>query len=404
MARAPFVSGAERALLTLLRHLDRARVAPAVVLGCDPAAPGLAHAVGDLDIPVYPAALPRRGLDTFLAWRRSRRILGKAVEEFKPHVLHANDVPSCQAMCVIGSRLRLPRVVHVRWAITARDAAWWARGGTECLLCISAWIKTQLGDASATPLAGARVELLPDAVDWPARDSAGDGIVPGPGDRHDPGVSRTPFGSEPQGRRQPRTCGLALHPSPEFRLGFAGQIIEQKGLDLLIDTLALLPADKRPTLLIAGQDTQRAGAYERELRDRASRRGVAGNIQWLGYLENVDDLYRQVTALACPSRQEPLGLVPLEAARFAIPSFASRVGGFLETIEDGVTGWLVEPSAAAWAEALARVGALDRAALARAGRAAEQRTRTLYAPLNYQKRLVAIYEDLARANSPKRVP
>jgi glycosyltransferase involved in cell wall biosynthesis len=393
VARAPFVSGAERALLTLLRHLDRARVAPAVVLGCDPAAPGLAQALGDLDIPVYPAPLPKRGLDTFLAWRRSLRILGKAVEEFRPHVLHANDVPSCQAMCVIGSRRRLPRVVHVRWAIAARDAAWWARGGAESLLCISAWIKTQLGDVSATPLARARVEVFPDAVDWPAGDSAGYAIVPGPGDQHDPGVSRT----------QPRACGLALHPSPEFRLGFAGQIIEQKGLDLLIDALALLPADKRPTLLIAGQDTQRAGAYERELRGRAEQRGVAGHIQWLGFLENVDDLYRQVTALACPSRQEPLGLVPLEAARFAVPSFASRVGGFLETIEDGVTGWLVEPKAEAWAEALARVGALDRGVVARAGRAAEQRTRTLYAPLNYQKRLVAIYADLARGQSPERV-
>jgi glycosyltransferase involved in cell wall biosynthesis len=361
VARAPFLSGAERALLSTLRHLDRTRIAPLLVLGYESA---VGDAARDLNVPVLVCALPKRSAGSLLAWRRSLRALRRAVDQFHPDVLHANDLPSCQAMCVVGARRRVPRVVHLRWGVTAHDAAWWARGGAQRLLCISAWVREQLGELRDTPLAGAQVELLPDAVDWPADPAC---AVP------------TPVASD-----------------ATIRVGFAGQLIETKGLDLLLEALALLPAADRPTLLIAGQDTQRGGAYERELRDLAERRGVAGSVQWLGFLDDVNDLYQQVTAMACPSRQEPLGLVPLEAARFGVPTLACRVGGFLETIEDGATGWLVEPSAPAWAAALAQLVATDPATRARIGLAAYARTKAQHAPRVYQERLLAIYEELAR--------
>ena len=58
-------------------------------------------------------------------------------------------------------------------------------------------------------------------------------------------------------------------------------------------------------------------------------------------------------------------------ARFAVPTLANRVGGLAETIQDGVTGVLVEPTVAAWAEALRVVE--DQAGLSRMGAAARER-------------------------------
>ncbi len=356
VARAPFVSGAERALMSTLRHLDRSVICPALVLGTQTS---LVEQAQCLDLPVTLVALPRRSRYRPLAWWRSVGTLGRVVRQFQPDLIHANDVPSCQAASVIGHKTQIRRVLHVRWTTSATDAAWWARCGVECVICISRWIRQQLGDTTGSALGGADIQTVPDAVDWPAIDS-------------DSGADRIESTS-PNGPT----------------LGFAGQIIESKGLALVIQAMGRIPKKARPRLVIAGEDTQTGGAYQKQLVDLSRRCGVFEQITWLGFLEDVSHLYRQVSAMVCPSRIEPLGLIPLEAARFGVPTFANRVGGFTETIQDGVTGFLVEPTVEAWTEALSRIH--DPKRLEQLGRAAYARTRRHYAPAVYQQRLEQIY-------------
>ena len=366
VARAPFISGAERALMSMLRHLDRERVEPALVLGYETE---LIDAARSMDMPVQVVSMPRRSGAGWLSWWRSVRRLGAIIAGFRPDLVHANDVPSCQALSVAAGRRGVARAIHVRWGIGAKDAGWFARGGAECVICISGWVRDQLGPIDGTPLMGAGIEVLHDAVDWPALDVSGpDRIVP---------------------------------PTPT--LGFAGQLIEAKGLDLLIEALARMPEARRPRLVVAGRDSQSGGAYEGSLRDLAARRGVSDLIEWSGFLDDVSELYRRVTAVVCPSRVEPLGLVPLEAARFGVPAFANRVGGLVETIEDGRTGWLIGPGddpgapgapggdsgGEAWAAALADV--FDQEKVNRLGRAAREATRLRFSPAVYQHRLMEIY-------------
>ena len=356
LARAPFVSGAERALMSQLRHLDRTRIEPHLVLGCETA---LLDDAAKLNIATDVLPMPKRSPRSLLAWWRSLRKLRRIVRRFQPDVLHANDVPSCQAMSVIGRELQLPRVVHVRWVIGAGEAAWWARAGAERLLCISGWMRQQLGDTTGTALADTQSVVLPDAVDWPAEDTS------------------------PKQRLWPEAVTL----------GFAGQLIESKGLDLVIESMGRLPEEQRPRLLVAGRDTQTGGAYEKTLRELAQRCGVADRITWLGFVDDVATLYAKVTAMVCPSRVEPLGLVPLEAARFGVPTVANRVGGLAETIQHEQTGWLVEPSVEAWAAALPAVA--DRKVNEQLGEAARQRTIAHYSPASYQASLMAMYAKLA---------
>ena len=113
-------------------------------------------------------------------------------------------------------------------------------------------------------------------------------------------------------------------------------------------------------------------------------------MNWLGYLNDVREMYRHVDAVVCPSREEPLGLVPLEAAQFGRPCLATNTGGLAETIEHDRTGWLIDPSADAWGAALAALPGRER--IREIGRAAWERTRSQYGPASYQKRLMEIYE------------
>lgn len=365
IARAPFISGAERALLSMLRHLDRSQIQPHLVVGTQTPLIDQARQLG-IDVSLIPLA--QRSKSTWLLWRRSVKKLKKLTHQFAPHLLHANDVPSCQAISAVGEKLGIPRVIHVRWVISAQEMAWWAYRGTEAVICISQWVRDQLGDPRNTPLASAQFEVVPDCVDWPASDP----ILP---------------------PDQPSQSPLSTNrPDNTPALGFAGQLIESKGLDLVIQALGHTAPNRRPRLLIAGEDTQTGGAYRQRLQSLAQECGVADHITWLGFLDDVSTLYRQVDAMICPSKIEPLGLVPLEAARFKLPTLANRVGGLTETIVHNHTGLLIEPSIDGWTQAFNQLP--DRPQLTRMGLAAHHRTRQFFSPAVYQQKLVKLYSYL----------
>lgn len=363
VARAPFISGAERALVSTLKHLDRGRVQPHVVLG---ERTRLVKLIEQLDIPVTVMDMPKRSRGSVFGWWRSVSQLNAIVHRVKPGIIHANDVPSCQQVSVVGAQCHVPRVIHVRWGITAPAFGWWARKGAEAVVCISDWVRRQLGSLDNTPVAGASIEDIVDAVDWPAENVE----KPAPRKRK---------------KKQPPT------------IGFAGQLIEDKGLDQVITAMGMMDPTDRPRLLVAGEDRQTNGAYQRQLEALAAQCGVADLISWLGFLDDVNELYGQVDAMVCPSRVEPLGLVPLEAARCAIPTFATRGGGFKQTIEHNVTGVLVNDDPAAWAAALKQVQIT--AWLAELGEKAHDRTRAQYSPMVYQQRLMQLYARLASHQS-----
>jgi glycosyltransferase involved in cell wall biosynthesis len=194
--------------------------------------------------------------------------------------------------------------------------------------------------------------------------------------------------------------------SDEVTLGFTGQLIESKGLDLVIEAMGKLPESHNMRLLVAGEDTQTGGAYQEELQQLATKCGVADRIDWLGFLEDVSQLHQRVDAMVCPSRIEPLGLVPLEASQYQVPTIANRVGGLAETIQHGKTGWLVEPTVEAWVRGLMDVAddasgtrEADNTSRMDKGAGAFQRTIEHYAPAVYQRRLLEVYQMLIEAHT-----
>jgi glycosyltransferase involved in cell wall biosynthesis len=90
------------------------------------------------------------------------------------------------------------------------------------------------------------------------------------------------------------------------------------------------------------------------------RRLAGSNVEFLGRRsdEELRTLYQQASALLLPGIED-FGIVPVEAQACGCPVIATGTGGATETVVDGETGLLVdEPSAAGFADALARVAGL----------------------------------------------
>ncbi|HEY5642652.1 MAG TPA: glycosyltransferase family 4 protein [Gammaproteobacteria bacterium] len=71
--------------------------------------------------------------------------------------------------------------------------------------------------------------------------------------------------------------------------------------------------------------------------------GDLGNVELVGWIENVGDYLAAFDLFVYPSLHEALGSTVLDAMQFGLPVVATRVGGIPEFVEDGVNGRLVPP-------------------------------------------------------------
>jgi glycosyltransferase involved in cell wall biosynthesis len=115
---------------------------------------------------------------------------------------------------------------------------------------------------------------------------------------------------------------------------FAGRLTYQKGPDLLLDAIPKVLKNRSDSRFVFVGD----GNMHGELKDRtlASR----GSTRFLGYLPD-EEFVRLLNACdicAIPSRNEPFGLVLLEAWSAEKSVVATDVGGLSENIENYVDG------------------------------------------------------------------
>ncbi len=105
-----------------------------------------------------------------------------------------------------------------------------------------------------------------------------------------------------------------------------------KNLARLIGALALIPADRRPLLVLPGYPTP----HERELRRLAGQRGVPGDVRFLGWVSaaELDDLYRAADCFVFPSLYEGFGLPVLEAMSRGVPVATSGRASLAEVAGD----------------------------------------------------------------------
>ncbi len=141
---------------------------------------------------------------------------------------------------------------------------------------------------------------------------------------------------------------------------WVGRIAPIKGLDTLLDAVARLSAAGQGLrlLIVGGEADEPTNGHEASLRQRIERLRLEDTVRFIGpQPQSVLPVYyvaSDVTVL--PSYYESFGMVALEAMACGSPVIASRVGGLVTTVRDGVTGFLVPDSDVA---ALAdRIGSL----------------------------------------------
>lgn len=164
-------------------------------------------------------------------------------------------------------------------------------------------------------------------------------------------------------------------PADPVRLLSVGRAVPKKGIDTLLDALALLPADRHWRLAHVG-----GGPEMTALKSRAAELGIAARVDWLGPRDQaaVLEQYRAADLFALPCRvagdgdRDGLPNVVVEAQSQGLAVVSTAVGGVPELVEDGLNGRLVPPD-----DAPALAAALDelvtdpdrRRALGRTGQA-----------------------------------
>lgn len=117
---------------------------------------------------------------------------------------------------------------------------------------------------------------------------------------------------------------------------FCGRMAWQKGPDLLLEAIPpLLAYYPHAKFLFVGDGEMRRG-----LKERARQMGVSHATRFLGFKSGRElvELYKCCDAVCVPSRNEPFGIVVLEAWAAGKPVVVSVNGGPREVVTHGVDG------------------------------------------------------------------
>ncbi|CAB4956309.1 unannotated protein [freshwater metagenome] len=270
----------------------------------------------------YQASGAVKSADLLVAWLapRQRSPLLDAVVEFGPEVIVLHNVARFGQIPAAHLKARIPdaKIVHVHHDLS--DACWrrsmYKRGETCASVCITCRPKAYLQsrahvsvDSCVAVSEYVRSTLVEARVMRPERSSVG-----------------YPLGGEgpPAAPTQSAAADDAVDAS--LRVGFIGRILDVKGLNRLIEALAIAQQDGVAiTLVVAGEgDPALVARYVR----LASALGV--HMSMLGHLA-VSDFADCVDVCVVPSQwPEPFGRVPVELAIHGVPTIVTPVGGLPE--------------------------------------------------------------------------
>jgi glycosyltransferase involved in cell wall biosynthesis len=185
-----------------------------------------------------------------------------------------------------------------------------------------------------------------------------------------------------------------------LRIVTLGRLVPVKNLEVLVRAIAILA--RRGTearLLVAGDGPERA-----TLERVAAEERVTDRVSLLGFHEDRAGLLRDADVYAIPSWSEGCSLSLIEAMAAGVPVIASSVPGNLEVLGSELAAWTAPPDdAAAWADLVGRVAALDDDARRGLGATARAVATDRFSPTAYVRSVEATYAGVMRAGAGARV-
>jgi glycosyltransferase involved in cell wall biosynthesis len=353
---AEVVGGGEISFLALLQGLDRSRWQPVVAVPGEGRVATACRALG-LSTHVIPLPTLRSlGPSAVCSVAALRRLTGQT----RASVLHANGSRAMAYAGVAGRLARRPVVWHVRVA-EPEGLFDRALGGLASAIVVNS---RAVGRRFAWAPAG-KVRCIYNGIDL-VRFRPG---PPAPGLRAALGL--------PDGREV---------------VGSAGRFVPYKGYASLLEAVPLV-RQARPGVhwLLVGDGEQRG-----MLEARATALGVAGEVHFVGWRDDVPDVFALCDLVVLPSLGEHFGRVLIEAMAMARPVVATDAGGVPEVVRHGETGLLVPPGdPKALAEAVLALLA-DPERRARLGSAGRRDVEARFGLARHAAAVEALYRELAR--------
>jgi L-malate glycosyltransferase len=372
------IAGAENSLILLARHLNHARFMPLVACPDGPLA-GRLGAVGITHIPFIfhmrklktgtPFVTQRRYPDPIAALRKVQEGLKLAgiVRRYRIDLMHTNSLSAHIAGLVAARLTAIPIIWHIR--------QFWPRlmyrvPQPDRLVFISEAVRRDAYQGGPPPQA----RVIYNAEDYTIYD-------PDSGKHRD---LRAELGIA---HRQPIAVTV-------------GRLDPIKGLDDLLRAWQLVTAQQPAAkLLIVGDELTVhglgiGGTYRHKLEQLTEQLGIANNVLFAGWRQDIADLLVTADIFVFASRGDTSGRSVIEAMAMKKPVIAVEAGGVPELFVDHVSGMLV-PLNDISALAQAIIQLIDNPGLRESlGRAARERVLRLFTIERHVAQIQALYDEL----------
>lgn len=154
------------------------------------------------------------------------------------------------------------------------------------------------------------------------------------------GINCAPF----DGGIDPAVCRSSYGVAPlDPMILYVGRMSTQKGPDILLEAMPGILHNRGDSKLVFVGDGHMRGDLER----RAHELGVAHAVRFTGAMganSDIINLFKSTDVVCAPSRNEPFGIVVLEAWAAGKPIVVTRNGGPREFVHHDVDGYLVDPT------------------------------------------------------------
>lgn len=132
------------------------------------------------------------------------------------------------------------------------------------------------------------------------------------------------------------------HTNP-FRIMYLGNVIERKGLHILLKAVSIQPSAFQVDVV---GSLSAEPEYARRMQKVIEQNHLSSGVFLHGSLaeKSLIEKLRQAHVLVVPSSYEGYGIVYMEGMAFGLPGIGTSAGAAGEIIEDGQTGYLIEPN------------------------------------------------------------
>jgi glycosyltransferase involved in cell wall biosynthesis len=319
------------------------------------------------------AAIARGSLESGIPALWSLPALAYYARSRRIDIVHAGFKPRDAFSAVILARLIGARsILHLHCACGTwmRPLSRWALAHADGVLAVS-----EYAAQSAVSIAGtqpARLHIVRNGLEL---------------QRFDPLVDRTPI------RRE---FGI---PDSAPVIVAVSRICPWKGLADLIQSLVRLRAQlPEIRLLIVGEDdlgvTPGRQSYTAELRRITVDLGMQDQVIFTGHRKDVPSILAAADVFALPSPEEGFGMAYLEAMAMKKPVIGLALGGPLELIESGKSGFLIEPGNIDQLVSCAGLLLTDKQLCARMGEYGRRRVEEHFTMPLIAEDVLKVYQDL----------